>query len=116
MQLRHFDIPPRGGVPDRKCVSMWMDAFQPTGNVFKERKGPLKTVQTPENLEQVRVSIHTDHFAKAATANGVEVRVSAPRSCVIKTLQNELIEDWESRWSNSNTGLRVKNPSLPNPV
>ncbi|GFU64383.1 hypothetical protein TNCV_3947501 [Trichonephila clavipes] len=28
---RHFDIPLRGRVPDRKCVSMWMNAFRPTG-------------------------------------------------------------------------------------
>ncbi|GFU79142.1 DUF4817 domain-containing protein [Trichonephila clavipes] len=32
----HFDIPPRGHVPDRKCVSMWNDAFRATENVFKE--------------------------------------------------------------------------------
>ncbi|GFV91906.1 hypothetical protein TNCV_2975771 [Trichonephila clavipes] len=29
------------------------------GNVCKERKGPLKTVRTPENVERVRVSIQT---------------------------------------------------------
>ncbi|GFU04146.1 uncharacterized protein TNCV_862921 [Trichonephila clavipes] len=56
------------------------------------------------------------HFAKVASADGVEVRVPAPRSYVIKTFQNKLIEDWESWWSNSNTGLRVKSffpkPSL----
>ncbi|GFY12356.1 uncharacterized protein TNCV_284591 [Trichonephila clavipes] len=42
--------------------------------------------------------------------------VPAPRSYVIKSLQNKLIQDWESWWSNSNTGLRVKSffpkPSL----
>ncbi|GFU58400.1 DUF4817 domain-containing protein [Trichonephila clavipes] len=50
---RHFDIPPRGRVPDQKCVLMSMDAFRATGNVSKERKGPPKTVRTPENVERV---------------------------------------------------------------
>ncbi|GFV17714.1 RNase H domain-containing protein [Trichonephila clavipes] len=57
-----------------------------------------------------------DHFAKVATTNGVEVSVPVSSSYVIKTLQNKLIEDWESWWPNSNTGLRVKSffpkPSL----
>ncbi|GFQ99470.1 RNase H domain-containing protein [Trichonephila clavata] len=57
-----------------------------------------------------------DHFAKVATTNGVEVGVPAPRSYVMKILQNKLIEDWESLFSNSDTGLRVKSffpkPSL----
>lgn len=54
---RHFDIPPRGRVPDRKSVLMWVDAFRGTGNVAKERKGPQKTVRTPDNTERVRASI-----------------------------------------------------------
>ncbi|GFX74109.1 uncharacterized protein TNCV_490731 [Trichonephila clavipes] len=49
-----------------------------------------------------------DHFAEVATINGVQVSFLSPRSYVIKTLQNKLIEDWESWWSNSNTGLRDK--------
>ncbi|GFT83506.1 hypothetical protein TNCV_232601 [Trichonephila clavipes] len=44
----HFDIPPPSQVPDRKYVLMWNDAFRETGNVSKERKGPLKTVRSPE--------------------------------------------------------------------
>ncbi|GFV59144.1 uncharacterized protein TNCV_2338851 [Trichonephila clavipes] len=53
-------------------------------------------------------SMFHDHpFAKVTAANGVEVSVPAPRSYVIKTLQNKLIEDRESWWSNSNTGFRV---------
>ncbi|GFV69794.1 hypothetical protein TNCV_431131 [Trichonephila clavipes] len=55
-----------------------------------------------------KLGLIPDHFAKVATTNEVEVSVPAPRSDVIKTLQNQLIEDWESWWSNSNTGLRVK--------
>ncbi|GFT77820.1 DUF4817 domain-containing protein [Trichonephila clavipes] len=54
----HFDIHPRNRVPpDRKCVLMWMDAFRATGNVFKERELPLKTVRTSENVQRVRVPI-----------------------------------------------------------
>ncbi|GFW05839.1 hypothetical protein TNCV_603111 [Trichonephila clavipes] len=55
-------------------------------------------------------------FGKVATTNGVEVSVLVPRSYVIKSLKNELIEDWKSWRSNSNSGLRVKSffpkPSL----
>ncbi|GFW18194.1 hypothetical protein TNCV_4007341 [Trichonephila clavipes] len=36
-----------------------MEAFRATGNVSKEKKKPLKTVRTHENVERVRVSIHT---------------------------------------------------------
>ncbi|GFX27051.1 LAM_G_DOMAIN domain-containing protein [Trichonephila clavipes] len=56
---RHFDIPPRGRVPDRKCVLIRMDAFRVMGSVFKERKGSLKTVRTPENVERISVLIQT---------------------------------------------------------
>ncbi|GFT69823.1 hypothetical protein TNCV_3222761 [Trichonephila clavipes] len=35
---RHFDIPPRGHVHDRKCVLMRMDAFRATGNDSKKGK------------------------------------------------------------------------------
>ncbi|GFV11176.1 uncharacterized protein TNCV_2719191 [Trichonephila clavipes] len=56
---RHFNIPPRGRVPDRKCVLMWMDAIREAGNVSKQREGPPKTVRTPENVKRIRVSIQT---------------------------------------------------------
>ncbi|GFX39083.1 hypothetical protein TNCV_3426691 [Trichonephila clavipes] len=56
---RHFDIPPRGHVHDRKCVLMRMDAFRATGNDSEERKGPPKAVRTPENVERDRVAIQT---------------------------------------------------------
>ncbi|GFW47123.1 DUF4817 domain-containing protein [Trichonephila clavipes] len=55
----HFDIPPRGRVPDWKCVFIWMDAYRATRNVSKERKRPPKTVRTPKNEERVRASIQT---------------------------------------------------------
>ncbi|GFU14741.1 DUF4817 domain-containing protein [Trichonephila clavipes] len=58
--LRHFDIPLRGRVPDRKCVLMRVDTFRATENVFKERKGTPKTIRTPENVERVCVSVQTD--------------------------------------------------------
>ncbi|GFU11454.1 hypothetical protein TNCV_1983641 [Trichonephila clavipes] len=58
----------------------------------------LKLVISPEKTYSVAFKCATggDHFAKVATANGVEVSVPAPRSYVIKTLQNKLIKDWES--------------------
>ncbi|GFT63963.1 adenylate cyclase type 2 [Trichonephila clavipes] len=56
---RHFDIPPRGNVPDRKCVLMWMVAFRAKRNVSRERKGPPKTVRTLGNVGRVRVSFQT---------------------------------------------------------
>ncbi|GFW40787.1 hypothetical protein TNCV_4368351 [Trichonephila clavipes] len=54
---RHFDISQRDHVPDRKCVLMWNDASRASNNVSIERKGPPKTVRTPENVERLRVSI-----------------------------------------------------------
>ncbi|GFV13868.1 hypothetical protein TNCV_523471 [Trichonephila clavipes] len=75
-------------------------------NVAYNSQGVVwKLEETPSSLD--RGSKLRDHFAKVATTNGVEVSVPAPRSYVIKTLQNKLIENWESWWSNSNTGLRI---------
>lgn len=54
---RHFEIPPRGRVPDRKSILMWVEAFKTTGNVSKRRKGPSRTVTTPDNVERVRQSM-----------------------------------------------------------
>ncbi|PRD24288.1 UNVERIFIED_CONTAM: hypothetical protein NCL1_44224 [Trichonephila clavipes] len=38
---------------------MWMDVFRATRNISKERKGPPKTVRTPENVERVHFPIQT---------------------------------------------------------
>ena len=54
---RHFKIPSRGRVPDRKSILLWVDAFKETGSVSKRRKGPTRTVTTPENVERVRQSM-----------------------------------------------------------
>ncbi|GFW95846.1 hypothetical protein TNCV_5023811 [Trichonephila clavipes] len=54
---RHFNIPLRGCVPDQKYVLMKTDAFRETENVSKERKGPPKTVRTPNYKERVYASI-----------------------------------------------------------
>ncbi|GFX71362.1 hypothetical protein TNCV_2453731 [Trichonephila clavipes] len=48
---RHFDIPPRCRILDRKCVLLWMDVFRAAGNGSKESRGYPKTVRTPENVE-----------------------------------------------------------------
>ncbi|GFX88841.1 hypothetical protein TNCV_2575481 [Trichonephila clavipes] len=56
---RHFYTLSLGHIPDWKCVLMWMNAFRATGNVSKERKGLPNTFSTPENMEQVHVSIKT---------------------------------------------------------
>ena len=54
---RHFGIPPRGRVPDRNSILLWVDAFRETGEVSKRRRGPTRTVTTPENVERVRQSM-----------------------------------------------------------
>ena len=54
---RHFEIPPQSRVPDSKSISSWVDAFREAGNVSKRKKGPTKTVTTPENVERVRQSM-----------------------------------------------------------
>ncbi|GFY34814.1 hypothetical protein TNCV_845091 [Trichonephila clavipes] len=64
---RHFDISPRGRIPDRKCVLMGMDAFRATENITKERNGPPKSVRSPENEKRVRVSIQIESSLSADT-------------------------------------------------
>ncbi|GFV70093.1 hypothetical protein TNCV_4588081 [Trichonephila clavipes] len=48
---RHFVIPPRGHVPDQKCVLMWMDR-----ECLQKRKGPPRIVRTLKKEERVHVS------------------------------------------------------------
>ncbi|GFW97780.1 hypothetical protein TNCV_1425431 [Trichonephila clavipes] len=38
---RHFDFPLRGGVPGRKCVLMWMEAWPSKQREMSPKKGPL---------------------------------------------------------------------------
>ena len=74
---RHFHLPPRGRVPDRKSILLWVDAFRETGNVSKKRKGPSKTVTTPQKVEQVRQSMlqsPTRSARKHAVAHGMSAR------------------------------------------
>ena len=74
---RHFNLPPRGRVPDRKSILLWVDAFRETGNVSKKRKGPSKTVTTPQKVEQVRQSMlqsPTRSARKQAVAHGMSAR------------------------------------------
>lgn len=52
-----FGIQPRGAVPDRKSILLWVENFRTTGNVIKKGPGRQKTVTTPENVEAVRQSI-----------------------------------------------------------
>ncbi|GFS66892.1 DUF4817 domain-containing protein [Trichonephila clavipes] len=50
---RHFEIPPRGRVPDRKCFLMWIYAFRTLGNVSKERKDFRRHLKKPlEHLKR----------------------------------------------------------------
>lgn len=52
-----FEIPPRGRVPDRKSILLWVDAFRETGNVCKRKTGRPRTATTPENVERVRLAM-----------------------------------------------------------
>ncbi|GFW61890.1 hypothetical protein TNCV_4669151 [Trichonephila clavipes] len=48
---RHFVIPPRGHVPDQKCVLMWMDR-----NVPKKEKDLQGSLEPLKKEERVHVS------------------------------------------------------------
>ncbi|PNF24557.1 hypothetical protein B7P43_G05389 [Cryptotermes secundus] len=52
-----FGIKPRGPVPDRKSIVLWVENFRTTGSVVKKSPGRQRTVTTPENVEAVRQSI-----------------------------------------------------------
>lgn len=74
---RHFEIPPRGHVPDRKSILLWVDAFRETGNVSKRKRGPPRNVTTPENVERVRLAMLRSpkrSARKHAVALGVSAR------------------------------------------
>ncbi|PNF15158.1 hypothetical protein B7P43_G14820 [Cryptotermes secundus] len=53
----HFGIKPRGPVPDRKSIVLWVENFGTTGSVVKKSSGRQWTVTMPENVETVRQSI-----------------------------------------------------------
>lgn len=52
-----FGIQPRGAVPDRKSILLWVESFRTTGSVVKKSPGRRRTVTTPENVETTRQSI-----------------------------------------------------------
>ncbi|PNF39387.1 hypothetical protein B7P43_G13223 [Cryptotermes secundus] len=50
----HFGIKPRGPVPDRKSIVLWVENFRTTGSVVKTSSGQQRTIMMPENVEEVR--------------------------------------------------------------
>ncbi|PNF28418.1 hypothetical protein B7P43_G16201 [Cryptotermes secundus] len=53
----HFGIKPRGPVPDRKSIVLWVGNFRTTRSVVKKSSGRQRTVTTPEKVKAVRQSI-----------------------------------------------------------
>ncbi|GFV22946.1 hypothetical protein TNCV_2623991 [Trichonephila clavipes] len=64
---RHFDILPRGHVPDRKCALMWMDAFQTTNPYVTMNQQFLSTLQERGfynvGLQQDGATAHTSRVS-----------------------------------------------------
>lgn len=53
---RRFQIPPRGAVPDRKSINLWVSNFRASGDMIKKGGGRPRSVRTPENINAVRRS------------------------------------------------------------
>ena len=53
----HFNVAPRGPVPDRKSIVTWVDTFRQTSSTTRYRTGVRRPIRTPENIEAVRTSV-----------------------------------------------------------
>lgn len=72
-----FRIAPCGRVPNRNRILAWVKAFRDTGNVSWIRRGPRRTVSTPENIERVRAAVERSprrSLRKHAGALGISRR------------------------------------------
>ena len=54
---RHFNIAPRGRVPGRQSIVLWVKNFRESGDVKKKKPGLPRTARSPENIEAVRQSV-----------------------------------------------------------
>ena len=52
-----YQTPPRGRVPDRKSILLWVENFRETRSVSEKRWGRPRTYRTPESFEAVRRSV-----------------------------------------------------------
>ncbi|QQP51582.1 Transposable element Tc3 transposase [Caligus rogercresseyi] len=53
----HFNVAPRGPVPDRKSIIARVKTFRETGSTTQQIIRIARRVRTPENIEAVRTSI-----------------------------------------------------------
>jgi transposase len=71
----HFNVGHYGKVPSRNTILLWIANFRSTGSALKKKPpGGKGTVQTPENVENVRRAVVTrpHHSAtKHAIALGI---------------------------------------------
>ena len=81
-----FKIPPRGRIPGRNLILLWVDALKEVGSVSKGKKGPSRTVTTPENVERVHRSIQHSPRRSARKHAGA---YSMSRSCLNRILHDE---------------------------
>lgn len=55
---RRFNIGPRGKVPTRNTILLWVNNFRATGSALKRKStGRPRSARTPENIERVREAV-----------------------------------------------------------
>lgn len=54
---RRFQVPPRGAIPDRKSISLWVSNFRTNGELIKKGGGRPRSVRNPQNIDAVRRSV-----------------------------------------------------------
>lgn len=72
-----FNIHPKGRVPGRQSIVLWVKTFTKSGNVVKSHSARHRTVRTQENIECVRVSVSRSpqrSARKQAAALGISDR------------------------------------------
>lgn len=55
---RRFNVAPRGKVPTRNTILLWVGNFRATGSALKRKSpGRPRSARTPENVERVRAAV-----------------------------------------------------------
>lgn len=52
-----FNIAPRGRVPGRQSIVLWVNNFRETGDLKKKKPGLPRTARSPQNIDMVRLSV-----------------------------------------------------------
>lgn len=86
---RHFNVPPRGPIPDRNTILRWIHNVNTMGSLMKKKPpGPARTVRTPETVERVRVAtLASPKRSLRKRAANLGISPSTVRNILIKDLK-----------------------------